>query len=240
MNCCRSPDETDELSGVPAGDTGTSAEVLRRQLRSRLRSENPWLAAGQSGAAYAAHFDALAARGIDIHGEARLVATLVPPPGSVLDAGCGTGRVAAQLAELGYRVVGVDLDESMLAEARRRAPHLDWHLADLATLDIPGRARFDAVVAAGNVFPYLTPGTGDAVLVSLAAQLRPGGLVIAGFTLDPATLPFGDRAGEPVTLAGYDRWCSAAGLSLLHRWAGWDRAPYLADAYAVSVHRHDS
>ncbi len=135
----------------------------------------------------------LAARGVNIHGEARLVATLVPPPGSVLDAGCGTGRVAARLAELGYRVVRVDLDESMLAEARRRAPHLDWHLADLATLDIPGRARFDAVVAAGNVFPYLTPGTGDAVLVSLAAQLRPGGLVIAGFTLEPATVRFSQR-----------------------------------------------
>jgi SAM-dependent methyltransferase len=122
-----------------------------------------------SGTAYAAHFDTLATRGVDVHAEARLVASLVAPGGSVLDAGCGTGRVAIRLAASGYRVAGVDLDPSMLAEARRRAPSLDWRLADLADLEIPGAAPFDAAVAAGNVFPYLTAGTGTAVLVNRGA-----------------------------------------------------------------------
>lgn len=67
-----------------------------------------------------------------------------------------------------YRVAGVDRDPSMLAEARRRAPSLDWRLADLADLEIPGTAPFDAAVAAGNVFPYLTPG-GTGVLVNRGA-----------------------------------------------------------------------
>src|SRR5512143_180273 len=68
-----------------------------------------WLAASPLGTAYTAHFDTLAARGVDIHAEARLVASLVAPGGSVLDAGCGTGRVAIRLAASGYRVAGVDL-----------------------------------------------------------------------------------------------------------------------------------
>jgi SAM-dependent methyltransferase len=228
--------EPGELSRSPGRGTAAPVGEEGPGLRSRRRPDNPWLAASPSGAAYAAHFDALAAHGVDIHAEARLVASLVAPGGSVLDAGCGTGRVAIRLAELGHAVAGVDLDASMLAEARRRAPCLNWRLADLADLDPPA-APFDAAIAAGNVFPYLTPGTGAAVLVNLAAQLRPGGLLIAGFTLDPAKLPLGDQPGEHVTLARYDTWCAAAALSLAYRWAGWDRAPYVNGDYAVSVHR---
>ena len=51
---------------------------------------------------------------------------------SVLDAGCGTGRVAIELARHGVDVVGVDVDASMIGEARRRAPELEWVEADLA------------------------------------------------------------------------------------------------------------
>src|SRR4051794_41736868 len=81
---------------------------------------------------YAERFRAMAAQGDDVHGEASFVAGLVEPPGRVLDAGCGTGRVAIRLAELGYAVVGVDLDVSMLREARHLAPGLDWRGGDPA------------------------------------------------------------------------------------------------------------
>src|SRR3954453_9020027 len=84
---------------------------------------------------YAERFRELAARGDDVHGEATFVTGLADPPARVLDAGCGTGRVAIRLAELGYEVLGVDLDASMLAMAREEAPHLDWRVGDLAVLD---------------------------------------------------------------------------------------------------------
>src|SRR4051794_31813147 len=84
---------------------------------------------------YAERFRALAARGDDVHGEAAFVSGLVDPPAKVLDAGCGTGRVAIRLAGLGYAVVGVDLDAAMLNEAREEAPELDWRVGDLAELD---------------------------------------------------------------------------------------------------------
>ena len=85
---------------------------------------------------YAERFRSMAARGDDIHGEATFVSGLLPPPARILDAGCGTGRVAVRLAELGYDVVGVDVDASMLDVARAEAPDLDWRLGDLSSFDL--------------------------------------------------------------------------------------------------------
>lgn len=203
-----------------------------------------WQTRAQSagGAGYAARFDALEASGADVHGEARLVASFVPIGALVLDAGCGTGRVARRLAAVGYRTVGVDADPGMLEHAQHAAPELTWVLADLAGLDLAKiePAPFDLAVAAGNVFPLLAPGTEPAVLERLAAHLRPGGLLVAGFGLDQAHLPF--QVGDPqagadtIDLPAYDGFCAAAGFTLRHRWATWDRDPYTGGGYAVSVH----
>ncbi len=76
------------------------------------------------GDEYQARFDALAAEGKDVHGEATFIRAYEPI--SVLDAGCGTGRVAIELARHGIDVIGVDADASMIDTARRRAPDLDW------------------------------------------------------------------------------------------------------------------
>ncbi|MGI5396867.1 class I SAM-dependent methyltransferase [Streptomyces sp. CA-251251] len=199
---------------------------------------NRWeqLTGGGSGEQYAARFAELAERGQDVHGEARLCATLVPPGSRVLDAGCGTGRVLVQLAELGYDGAGVDQDASMLAVARRTAPELTWVQADLSDFD-PAAAGlapgFDLVVAAGNVFPLLAPGTEAAVVGVLARALRPGGLLVAGFGLDREHLP----VPPGLTLAQYDAYCAEAGLSPTDRFATWDADPYEGGGYAVSIHR---
>jgi SAM-dependent methyltransferase len=203
------------------------------------------LAGSAPGAEYAARFARLAASGQDVHGEAAFCAELLPAPALVLDAGCGTGRVAIRLAELGYRTVGVDVDSSMLAEARRARPDLPWLAADLAAL--PGFSRllelagsdpaadaagFDLAVAAGNVIPLLAPGSLDATVQRLAAVLAPGGLLVAGFGLDPAHLP----AGCPVTpAADYQAACANAGLAEVSRHGGWDGADE-SGGYLVSVH----
>jgi SAM-dependent methyltransferase len=187
--------------------------------------------AGQ-GRQYAARFEELAASGVDMHGEATRCTLVQPPPARVLDAGCGTGRVAIRLAELGFDVVGVDVDPSMLTEAAAAAPGLTWIEADLASFT--GSAGFDLVVAAGNVIPLVAPGTEAAVVANLAAQLAPGGALLAGFGLDAAHLPIPEA---PVSLPGFDIMCSAAGLVLEQRWATWDGLPYDGGGYAVSLHR---
>jgi 2-polyprenyl-3-methyl-5-hydroxy-6-metoxy-1,4-benzoquinol methylase len=60
------------------------------------------LTGGQSGEEYAQRFAQLAASGHDIHGEATFCTALLKPAARVLDAGCGTGRIAIRLAELGH------------------------------------------------------------------------------------------------------------------------------------------
>ena len=69
----------------------------------------------------------LAAVGHNVHGEADLVEQLLRETGGtrVLDAGCGTGRVAIELARRGFSVVGVDADGGMLDAARAKAPESD-------------------------------------------------------------------------------------------------------------------
>ncbi len=144
---------------------------------------------------------------------------------SVLDAGCGTGRVAIELARRGVDVVGVDADASMLEAARGKAPALEWVRADLSTLSLV--RRFDIVVMAGNVLLFVAPGTEATVVERLAAHLVPGGRLVAGFSL-----------GGGVTVAGYDAMAAKAGLVLESRYATWERAPFVVESdYAVSVHR---
>ena len=114
----------------------------------------------------------------------------------------------------------------MLDTARAKAPQLTWRIADLATLDL-GRT-FDAVVLAGNVMIFVTPGTEATVIAGCAAHLAPGGLLIAGFQVAPGG--FG--------AADIDRAASGAGLAVVDRWATWDRQPWPASgAYQVSVHQ---
>lgn len=185
---------------------------------------------------YDARWARRAAAGESVHGEADLVDALLHEHGGrrVLDAGCGTGRVAVELAARGYEVVGVDLDPGMLRTARAKAPDLVWIEADLAHLDevgqLPGPeagAGFDLAVMAGNVMIFVDPGTEGAVLRALRARLVDGGLLVAGFQLRP------DRLG----LADYDRLAAAAGFTAVARWATWERDPHTGGDYAVSVHR---
>jgi SAM-dependent methyltransferase len=182
---------------------------------------------------YAERFREMAASGEDVHGEAAFVTRLLPAPARVLDAGCGTGRVAVRLHELGYDVVGVDADPEMLFVAAAEEPELYWLLGDLATVDL--EMEFDLVLVAGNTIPLLEDGTLDDACARLAAHAVPGGLVACGFGLDVAHLP----AGCPVTLlADFEAAMAAAGLVEVDRFGTWAGAAFDPDAgYLVSVHR---
>ncbi len=186
---------------------------------------NRWLQCkSASGDAYDATYERRAAAGEDVHGEANFVQRF--EPGSVLDAGCGTGRVGRELARRGIDVVGVDIDADMLDTARRKAPEVDWRLADLGTVDLA--RTFDAVVMAGNVMIFVEPGTEEAVVANMARHLNPEGLLIAGFQLMPGRL----------AIERFDEIAADAGLVLAERWSTWDCDPWVAEgSYAVSVHR---
>lgn len=172
----------------------------------------------------------MAREGHDLEGEARLVDAMVPRGARVMDAGCGPGRTSGALHRMGHRVVGVDADAELIAAARIDHPGPRYVVADLSELDLPavGVAEpFDAVVCAGNVMPYLAPGTGGAVMSRIAAHLEPDGFAVVGF---------GTNRGYP--LDEFDADCRAAGLGLEHRFATWDLRPWHDDAdFAVTVVR---
>lgn len=180
---------------------------------------------------YDARWRALAAQGRSIHGEADLVDALLHEAGGtrVLDAGCGTGRVAIELAARGYHVTGVDVDQAMLSTARDKAPELPWLQADLADLAAVTDERFDLVVLAGNVMIFVDPGSEEAVLAAAAGQLVEGGVLVAGFQILP------DR----LSLQRYDELAEAAGLQPVARWSTWNRDPFTGGDYAVTVHVKD-
>ena len=181
------------------------------------------------GDAYDERWRKLAAAGQGIHGEADLIESLLRETGGrrVLDAGCGTGRVAIELAARGFDVVGMDLDEDMLVAARAKAPDLSWIRADLSDSSAHPNDEFDLVALAGNVMIFVERGTEAAVIEQLSSQLVSGGLLVAGFQLSTGRLRLDD----------YDRHCANAGLELVERWATWDRQPFDGGDYAVSVHR---
>lgn len=181
------------------------------------------------GVEYDARWGAMAASGENIHGEADLVEALLVESGgrTVLDAGCGTGRVAIELHRRGFAVTGLDADLDMLTEARAKAPELAWLHGDLADSGaLADIAPVDLVLLAGNVMIFLQPETEERVLVNLAGRLNPGGLLVAGFSLQP------DR----LTLEHYGAAAGAAGLRPVSRWATWERDPFADGDYAVSVH----
>lgn len=177
----------------------------------------------QRGAEYDERWKRMAAAGRSVHGEADFVCRFEPE--AVLDAGCGTGRVAIELAARGIDVVGVDLDRAMLDGACAKAPHLTWVHGDVGNVDL-GRT-FDVIVMAGNVMIFVRPGTETDVVANLSRHLAPEGVLIAGFQLD-----------HDYGIDRYDADCSAAGLTHVERYGTWDGSPWVSSVgYAVSVHR---
>jgi len=143
----------------------------------RMIEENP-----DHSAWYVERFRTMAAEGKDLDGEARFVDAMAPRGARILDAGCGPGRVAGRLADLGHHVVGVDIDAELIAAAQSDHPGPTWLTRDLAVLDLTGIAdSFDVIVSAGNVMTFLDPATRRQVLHRLLAHLAPDGRLVIGF-----------------------------------------------------------
>ncbi|MGI9613350.1 MAG: DUF3418 domain-containing protein, partial [Acidimicrobiales bacterium] len=128
---------------------------------------------------YHTRWDRLEAEGASVHDEADLVCVL--DVDRIVDAGCGTGRVAAELARRGKEVVGVDNDVDMLDLAIASSSDVRWILADLASVDL--EERFDLVLIAGDVLNYVTPGFESMVVANMARHLESGGLLVCGGSL---------------------------------------------------------
>jgi SAM-dependent methyltransferase len=179
---------------------------------------------------YIERFRSMARAGEDLDGEARLIDAMAPRAAHILDAGCGPGRLGGYLAAAGHRVVGVDVDPTLIEAAEQDHPGPHWLVGDLAELDLPARGiadPFDLIVSAGNVMTFVAPSTRVQVLTRLRAHLAADGRAVIGFGAgrDYAFDRFFDDAAQ----AGFTR-------DLLL--STWDLRPFSDDAeFLVAVLR---
>lgn len=177
---------------------------------------------GEAWDGYVARFDDLADAGEDLDGEARFIDALAPRRGArILDAGAGTGRVAAALARLGHRALGVDRDGGLLEHARGRYLGVPYLASDLLALDPEVLADegfgdpFDVVALPGNVLVFVAPGTERDVLRVMHGLLVPGGRLVAGFATD-----------RDYTVDALDADLAASGFVHEHRFSTWQLDPW--------------
>src|SRR5262249_56540999 len=110
------------------------------------------------------------------HGAA-LIEVLAPRPGErILDLGCGTGHLTAQIAEAGAEVIGIDSSPGMIAEARRLYPHVRFEVADAR--DFALDAGFDAAFSNAVLHWIKEP---ERAIACVRRALKPGGRFVAEF-----------------------------------------------------------
>lgn len=144
----------------------------------------------------------------------------------VLDAGCGTGRMARFLADRGCSVAGVDLSPGMLAMARRDHPDLDVREASITDLPFED-ASFDGVLFWYSLI-HLPDADAAVALREAARVLRPGGYVLVGSQKGEGTRDVGARLrerGHDVDLLRWHR--GPRELLTLMRGAGLERTARL-------------
>jgi trans-aconitate methyltransferase len=108
------------------------------------------------------------------HG-AGVVSLLEPKAGErILDLGCGTGHLTAQIAAAGALTLGIDASLAMVAQARQNFPKLTFQLVDAA--DFQSDSIFDAVFSNAALHWMLDP---QRVATAIARALKPGGRFVA-------------------------------------------------------------
>jgi len=107
------------------------------------------------------------------HGES-LLSVLAPQSGErILDVGCGTGELAAKIAEAGAIVTGIDASASMIEAAAAAFPSARFRVMDAAALTF--EAEFDAVFSNAALHWVKRAAEGAA---GMARALKPGGRLV--------------------------------------------------------------
>lgn len=131
---------------------------------------------------------------------APLIDLLAPQAGErILDLGCGTGHLSAQIAESGAQVVGIDASAQMVESARVSYPGVQFHLADACSFST--EENFDGVFS-NAALHWIKPPRSAAE--TMARVLRPGGRLVLEMggkgnvaTIDSALMKVGGLIESP-------------------------------------------
>lgn len=117
--------------------------------------------------------------------------------GLIVELGCGSGLLALELIKAYYRVLGVDISESLIAIARTRVPSAEFRVESLFKTDIP---PCNAVISIGECFNYLFDADNDCRILAqlfdrIYSALIPGGVFIFDIA-EPGQVMHGNRAKD--------------------------------------------
>lgn len=137
-------------------------------------------------------WDPRSAKGLEWLVEQQLLADIFRnaiPPGarSAADFACGTGRILEFLSRYFPSPMGIDISPDMLALARARCPRATLILGDVTTAHNLASGPFD-LITAFRFFLNAEPSLRSQVLAWMGKSLRPGGVVVANFHLNPASM----------------------------------------------------
>ncbi len=151
---------------------------------------------------------------------ALLDAFMVNASGQICDLGCGPGQIAAYLHGIGRNVIGVDLADEMLAEARLLHPDIPFVQADMRSLPFADESL--AGIVAFYSLIHIPRAQIPAVLLELWRVLQPGGEMLVGFHRGQETRHLDDFFDAAVDLDFHfftsqemTDWCIAAGFTIL-------------------------
>ncbi|MEH0824114.1 MULTISPECIES: class I SAM-dependent DNA methyltransferase [unclassified Micromonospora] len=123
--------------------------------------------------------------------------------GSVLEVGCGPGRITRHLHDLGLDAAGLDLSPGMLAQARRDHPDLRFTEGSMLELDLPDGA-LAGLVAWYSVI-HLPDDRLPAAFAEFHRVLAPGGHLLLAFQVGDEPMHRADIWGRPVSLTFHRR-----------------------------------
>ena len=178
------------------------------------------------------YFDELANKPLDRQLLNRFAAEVIGK-GPVCDMGCGPGQIARYLFEQGVEVIGVDLSQGMVEEARRRNPDIEFKQGDMMALDVEDDA-WAGIAAFYSIIHIPRPEVIKA-LQELRRVLRPGGLLLLTFHIGDEVIHLDEWFGKEVSVDStfftreeMEGYLTAAGFEIE---ASIEREPYEGKEY---------
>jgi SAM-dependent methyltransferase len=168
----------------------------------------------------------------------RALATAVKEQGgSVLEVGCGTGRVTLKLADEGLQIMGMDLSPAMLTAARQKCKGISnvrWVEGDMQAFDL--NEKFDLILIPGHSFQFmLTADDQIACLDSIKRHLNSGGKLVIHLNHDDIGWlgELSQGRGTGFSLAGEHSLGSSGGS--VRQWNAWSYESCTQTASAVTA-----
>ncbi|RAJ02499.1 trans-aconitate methyltransferase [Chitinophaga skermanii] len=103
-----------------------------------------------------------------------LLSWLAPQAGeSILDVGCGTGELTAQIATTGAAVIGIDKSADMIESAQAHYPNIQFAVADIVTANL--QQQFDAIFSNATLHWVMEK---EQAAAQMRRHLKPGGRLV--------------------------------------------------------------